>query len=89
MTTLRHDDGEESLLLGPDDATFEILTWCSDEHGQVPEQVHLIIEPAPQLRILYRFTGPVVLSRLINALVLHHGDVWPDYVEESTGGQRE
>ena len=52
MTILRHDDGEESLLLGPDDATFEILTWCSDEHGQVPEQVHLIIEPAPQLRIL-------------------------------------
>ncbi len=38
-----HDDGEESLLLVPDGATFEILTWCSDDHGQVPGQVHLII----------------------------------------------
>ena len=79
MTTLRHDDGEESLLLGPDDATFEILTWCSDEHGQNREQVHLIIEPVPGIRILYRFTGPVVLTRLIDALTVHREDVWPGY----------
>ena len=82
MVTLRHDDGSESLLLGPDDASFEILTWCSDHEGQVPEQVHLIIEPAPKTRILYRFTGPVVLSPLIEALVLHRESVWPGYGKE-------
>ena len=82
MVTLRHDDGDEALLLGPDDADFETLTWCSDDEGQVPEQVHLIIEPAPKTRILYRFTGPLVLSRLIEALALHRESVWPGYGKE-------
>ena len=78
MTTMERDDGERVILLGPDDATFEILTWCSDEHGQNPEQVHLIIDPTPDVRILYRFTGPKVLTWLINALQTHREDVWPE-----------
>ena len=76
------DDGDRLLLLGPNDATFEILTWCSDSHGQRPEQVHLVIEPSPDVRILYRFTGPRALTRLIEALRTHRDDVWPGY----TGG---
>ena len=79
MTTLHYDDGSEGILLGPDDSTFEILTWCSDGHGQNPEQVHLIIEPTPDVRILYRFTGPESLTWLIDALTVHREDVWPGY----------
>ena len=81
MATLHYDDGTEGILLGPDDATFEILTWCEDAHGQKPAQVHLIIEPVPGTRILYRFTGPVVLTRLIDALTTHREYVWPGYGE--------
>ena len=78
MVTLRHDDGEVSILLGPDNPTFEILTWCSDTDGKVPEQVHLIIQPIPEVKLLYRFTGPLVLSRLIDALTKHRNDCWPE-----------
>ena len=77
MVTFKYDDGSEGMLSGPNDASFEILTWCSDAHGQVPEQVHLIIEPAPGVKILYRFTGPVALTKLIDALTVHRADVWP------------
>ena len=68
----------EGRIIGPNDASFEIETWCSDAHGQVPEQVHLIIEPAPGVKVLYRFTGPVGLTRLIDALIDHRADVWPE-----------
>ena len=80
MVTMHPDDGGDPILfLGSDDATFEIVTWCSDDAGQVPEQVHLVIELAPEVRILYRFTGPEALTRLIDALALHRRDVWPDH----------
>ena len=80
MTTIRMDDDDSEItLLGPMDATFDIFTWCSDEHGQNPDQVHLVIEPVPGTKILYRFTGPVALTELIDALTLHREDVWPGY----------
>ena len=73
MTLFRGEDGSQYILEGRSDPTFEILTWCNDMEGRLPEQVHLIIEPTPEVRLLYRFTGPVVLSRLIDALVEHRG----------------
>ena len=78
MTILHHGDGHEELLLGPSDAVFDIRTWCSDTDGKCPAAVHLIIEPVPGTRLLYRFTGPVALTRLIEGLTLHRDDVWPE-----------
>ena len=37
---------------------------------------------ASQIVIPYRFTGPVVLSRLIDALALHRESLWPGYGKE-------
>ena len=76
MTIIQHEDGSQSLFYAGDNPTFEILTWCSDPDGQKPEQVHLIIQVTPEFRILYRFTGPKVLTRLIDALTIHANDVW-------------
>ena len=81
MTRFKYEDESEGILFGPtDNPWFEILTWCSDAHGQVPEQVHLIFE-AGAAQILCRFTGPEALTRLIDALIEHRADVWPE--EES------
>ena len=81
MVTINNEDGSVSILLGPDDPQFEILTWCSDTEGEVPEQVHFVIQPTSDVKILYRFTGPKTLTSLINALVEHREDVWPGYEE--------
>lgn len=78
MTTIKQDDGSEILYHVGDDPTFEVKTWCSDTDGKVPEQVHLVLHLTPNIKVMYRFTGPVVLTRFIEALVLHRETVWPD-----------
>ena len=84
MVRFKHDDGTEGILIGPSNPTFHIATWCSDPHGQIPEQVHLIMEPAPGMKVLFRFTGPETLTKLIDALTDHKADVWPTGQEGGT-----
>lgn len=77
MTSVYFDHEENPVvLLANDDPTFEILTWCSDTEGKVPAQVHFVIKPTSEVKILYRFTGPRTLDGLIEALQMHRRDVW-------------
>ena len=79
MTSFKLDDGTEGILHTSTNPSIEIFTWCSDLDGQVPAEVHMITEINPQCRFFYQFHGPEVLTELINALILHRADVWPDY----------
>lgn len=60
-----------------DKPKFELFTWCSDTHGQNPEQVHLVMEIAEGVKVMVRFTGTKVIDDLILSLTRHRNDVWP------------
>ena len=80
MSYKREDGSEESIiLLASDDSSFEFYTWCSDNDGKVPEQVHFIIQVTPDIKILFRFTGPAAISQIINAFIDHYQDVWGEW----------
>ena len=79
MTNIKFENGDEGALHIGDDPTIRIYSWCSDPNGQVKEQVHLYLTLTEDVRIMYRFTGPVALSQFIAALAKHRLDVWPDY----------
>ena len=84
MTSYKREDGSggEIILLASDDPSFEFYTWCSDNDGKVPEQVHFIIEPTSEVKILFRFTGPNGISQVINAFIDHYEDVWGEWKRE-------
>ena len=42
---LMTDKAFEDILVW-DKPKFDLFTWCSDAHGQVPAQVHLVMEIA-------------------------------------------
>ena len=70
------DKAFEDILVW-DKPKFDLFTWCSDAHGQVPAQVHLVMEIAEGVRVMVRFAGPNVIDDLILALTRHRNDVWP------------
>ena len=83
MSYKREDGSEESIiLLASDDPSFEFYTWCSDNDGKVPEQVHFIIQVTPDIKILFRFTGPVTINQVINVFINHYEDVWGKWHHE-------
>ena len=60
-----------------DTPEFEVTTWCTDLEGTDPAEVHLLIKAIPEITLLARFSGPLVLDDLILALTRHRNDVWP------------
>ena len=60
----------------PTKPMFQVLTRCSDDHGQKPEQVHFMLTPTPSVAFVYRFKSPRTLNLLIDALIEHRNDVW-------------
>lgn len=62
---------------------IEIGQWCRDSLAELPpEQVHLTMNvrgiKAP---LVVRFKGPDTLGALIEQLIQHRREVWPDAPE--------
>ena len=81
MTSFVREDGSEGLILlhGGDDVEFELVNWCDNPDGINPIHVHFIIQPAQDVKVLYRFTGPKTIGWLIHAFIEHYEEIWGEY----------
>ena len=89
MTVIRDPDSGNIIAL-QQEVAFHVKTWCSDADGKHPEQVHLEI-PYKDLGMdtLVRFTGPVTLNRLVDALIDHAEGVWGPTTRQDAAAEPE
>ena len=72
------ENKDDMLLFSGSAPAFEIQTYCRDEEGTAPEEVHLIIHVTSELQVRYRFREPADLNMIIEALKKHRDNVWPN-----------
>jgi len=67
-------------LYGPDIESFTVGSWCPTPDGTGPATaVAISIRPAShQHDIVMRLKSPAAVDRMIQMLLRHKRDVWPD-----------
>lgn len=67
-------------LYGPDIESFTVGSWCASSDGSGPATaVAIAIRPASHAHdIVVRINSPAAVDRVIQMLLRHKRDVWPD-----------
>ena len=66
-------------LMGPDIESFTVGSWCRSRDGSgKPEAVAISVKVTGLGDIVIRIKSPMELDRIVQMLLRHKRDVWPE-----------
>ena len=66
-------------LIGPQVESFTVGSWCpSDDGSGKPEAVSISIQVSGLGDLVMRIKSPMELDRIVQMLLRHKRDVWPE-----------
>jgi len=72
-------ESNPSLLMGPNIESFTVGSWCPTPDGTgKPEAVAISIKASGLGDIVMRIKSPMELDRIVQMLLRHKRDVWPE-----------